>query len=122
MIWRVSGRGVFCQSYRYNSHYMDPSLLDSNGAAGTAFQNYLNSDPKLLQYSAAVFKKVMGQLIEAKPDILLVPGDITKDGEKLDHQVMAGFFEQLRSHGITVFVMPGNQIRIGRQYLSDPSK
>ncbi len=87
---------------------MDPSLLDSNAAAGTAFQNYLNQDPKLLQYSALVFKKVMAQLSVAKPDILLVPGDITKDGEKIDHQVMAGFFDKLRDQGIAVYVMPGN--------------
>ena len=89
-------------------HYMDPSLLDSNGAEGTAFQNYLAQDPKLLQYSAAVFKKVMGQLLAAKPDILLVPGDITKDGEKIDHLAMAGFFDQLERQGTRVYVMPGN--------------
>jgi len=89
-------------------HYMDPSLLDSNGAAGTAFQNYLNQDPKLLQYSALVFKKVMAQLSIARPDILLVPGDITKDGEKIDHLVMAGLFDKLRRQGIAVYVMPGN--------------
>ena len=89
-------------------HYMDPSLLDSNGAAGTAFQNYLNQDPKLLQYSALVFKKVMTQLSIARPDILLVPGDITKDGEKIDHLVMAGLFDKLRRQGIAVYVMPGN--------------
>ncbi len=89
-------------------HYMDPSLFDGNGASGAAFQNYLNKDPKLLQYSDAVFRKVMAQLLIAKPDILLVPGDITKDGEKLDHQVMAGFFSKLQNQGIRVCVMPGN--------------
>jgi 3',5'-cyclic AMP phosphodiesterase CpdA len=89
-------------------HYMDPSLLDSNGASGAAFQNYLNQDPKLLQYSDVVFRKVMAQLLSAKPDILLVPGDITKDGEKIGHQAMAGFFDKLRSQGIRVYVMPGN--------------
>lgn len=89
-------------------HYMDPSLFDSNGAAGAAFQNYLNKDPKLLQYSDAVFRKVMAQLSIGKPDILLVPGDITKDGEKIDHQVMASFFDKLRGQGIRVYVMPGN--------------
>lgn len=89
-------------------HYMDPSLLDSNAAEGTAFQAYLADDPKLLQYSAAVFKEVMEQLLAAKPDLLLVPGDITKDGEKLDHQIMAGFFDKLQSQGTRVLVMPGN--------------
>lgn len=89
-------------------HYMDPSLLDSNAAMGTAFQNYLNQDPKLLQFSALVFKKVMAQLSIARPDVLLVTGDITKDGEKIDHQIMAGFFDKLRRQGIAVYVMPGN--------------
>lgn len=89
-------------------HYMDPSLFDSNGAAGTAFQNYLDQDPKLLQYSALVWSRVMARLSAEKPDILLVPGDITKDGEKLDHQMMAGFFARLRSQGSAVYVMPGN--------------
>lgn len=89
-------------------HYMDPSLLDSNGAAGAAFQDYLNKDPKLLQYSAVVFRKVMDQLRTDKPDILLVPGDITKDGEKIGHQAIAGLFDQLRRSGIAVYVMPGN--------------
>jgi len=89
-------------------HYMDPSLLDSNAVSGTAFRNYLNKDPKLLQYSAQVFKKVMIEMSLWKPDILLVPGDITKDGEKIDHEKMAGFFAQLRDKGIIVYVMPGN--------------
>jgi len=89
-------------------HYMHPSLLDSNGASGLAFQTYLNNDPKLLQYSDIVFRKVMAQLLVAKPDILLVPGDITKDGEKIGHQAIAGFFDRLRSQGIAVYVMPGN--------------
>jgi 3',5'-cyclic AMP phosphodiesterase CpdA len=50
----------------------------------------------------------MAQLSIGRPDILLVPGDITKDGEKIDHQAMAGFFDKLRSQGIRVYVMPGN--------------
>jgi 3',5'-cyclic AMP phosphodiesterase CpdA len=89
-------------------HYMDPSLLGTGGAAGLAFQNYLNQDPKLVEYSDPIFRKVMGELKRENPDILLVPGDITKDGEKVSHQAMAGFFGQLRRHGIKVYVIPGN--------------
>ena len=89
-------------------HYMHPSLLGSGGAAGLAFQNYLNQDPKLVEYSDPIFRKVLAELKTEKPDILLVPGDITKDGEKISHQAMAGFFNELRSQGIKVYVMPGN--------------
>ncbi len=89
-------------------HYMDPSLLINNGAAGTAFQNYLDQDPKLVQYSDPIFRNVLVDIKSEKPDILLVPGDITKDGEKISHVAMAGFFNQLRSVGIKVYVVPGN--------------
>ena len=89
-------------------HYMDPSLLVNNGAAGTAFQNYLDQDPKLVQYSDPIFRRVWREIKAERPDILLVPGDITKDGEKISHLAMAGFLNQLRSDGIKVYVVPGN--------------
>jgi len=89
-------------------HYMHPSLLSENAAAGLAFQNYVNQDPKLVEFSDPIWREVMTELKAEKPDILLVPGDITKDGEKIGHQAMASFFSQLRSSGIKVYVMPGN--------------
>jgi hypothetical protein len=89
-------------------HYMDPSLLINNGASGKAFQDYLDQDPKLIQYSDPIFRNVLIDLKMEKPDILLVPGDITKDGEKVSHLAMADFFSQLRREGIKVYVIPGN--------------
>ncbi|MEO5592077.1 MAG: metallophosphoesterase [Chitinophagaceae bacterium] len=89
-------------------HYMDPSLLISGGASGTAFLSYLDADPKLVQYSDPIFRKVMADIKEEKPDILLVTGDITKDGEKIGHLAMARFFHQLEKDGIKVYVVPGN--------------
>lgn len=89
-------------------HYMDPSLLGDGGAAGQAFQNYLNQDPKMVQFSDPIFRQVMAELKFQHPDILLVPGDITKDGEKVSHQAMAKLFNNLEKNGIKVFVMPGN--------------
>ncbi len=89
-------------------HYMHPSLLGSGGASGLAFQNYVNQDPKMVEFSDPIFRTVMAELKTEHPDILLVPGDITKDGEKISHQAMAVFFNQLRNDGIKVYVMPGN--------------
>ena len=89
-------------------HYMDPSLLVNNGAAGAAFQNYVDQDPKMVQYSDAIFRNVLTDIKTEHPDILLVPGDITKDGEKVSNVAMAGFFNQLRNDGIKVYVIPGN--------------
>ena len=89
-------------------HYMHPSLLVNNGALGTAFQNYVDQDPKLVQYSDPIFRTVMADVKKEKPDILLITGDITKDGEKISHLAMADFFQQLRRTGIKVYVVPGN--------------
>lgn len=89
-------------------HYMHPSLLINNGAAGAAFQNYLNEDPKLIQYSDPIWRQVMAELKTENLDILLVPGDITKDGEKIGHEAMASFFNELRNKGTKVYVIPGN--------------
>lgn len=103
-------------------HYMHPSLLGSGGAAGAAFQNYVNQDPKMVEFSDAIFRRVLRQIKEERPDILLVPGDITKDGEKISHQAMASFFNQLRSEGIKVYVIPGNHDinnAKAKQYIGD---
>lgn len=89
-------------------HYMDPSLLANGAADGKAFQDYLNQDPKLLQYSAAVFAKVVAELKDQKPDILLVPGDLTKDGELVSHRAVAAYLAQFEAMGTKVFVVPGN--------------
>lgn len=89
-------------------HYMSPSLLKNGAANGTAFQTYLMYDPKLLEFSDPIFKKVISQLKRDKPDILLIPGDLTKDGEKVCHEAVAYMLEQLADCGIKVYVIPGN--------------
>jgi predicted MPP superfamily phosphohydrolase len=43
-----------------------------------------------------------------KPDVLLIPGDLTKDGELANHQVVAALLQELADVGIKIFVVPGN--------------
>ncbi len=89
-------------------HYMDASLLKNNAAAGAAFQGYLDQDPKLIEFSDAIFRQCMRQVIAAKPDILLIPGDLTKDGEKVSHHTMTQLLREFQKAHIKVFVVPGN--------------
>jgi 3',5'-cyclic AMP phosphodiesterase CpdA len=89
-------------------HYMDPSLLKNNAAAGAAFQAYLDQDPKLIEFSDPIFRQCISQLKAEKPDILLIPGDLTKDGEKVSHDAMTRFLKQITDAHIKVFVVPGN--------------
>jgi 3',5'-cyclic AMP phosphodiesterase CpdA len=89
-------------------HYMDPSLLKNNAASGTAFQAYLDADPKLIEFSDPIFRSVIAQLKAEKPDILLIPGDLTKDGERISHKSVVSLLKQLSDMHIRIFVVPGN--------------
>jgi 3',5'-cyclic AMP phosphodiesterase CpdA len=89
-------------------HFLDPSLLKNNASAGAAFQAYLDADPKLIEFSDPIFRAVISQLKSEKPDILLIPGDLTKDGERVSHKTMVGLLKQLSDIHIKIFVVPGN--------------
>jgi len=89
-------------------HYMDPSLLINGAENGAAFQDYLNKDPKLLQFSDAITRQMIAELKSAKPDLLLIPGDMTKDGELVSHQSLVALLQELRNNGTKVLVVPGN--------------
>jgi predicted MPP superfamily phosphohydrolase len=89
-------------------HYFDPSLLPVDLIGETYFQEYLAQDPKLLEFSDPILRKVISELIAEKPDIVLVPGDLTKDGEKVSHETLATILKQLTDKGIKVYVIPGN--------------
>jgi hypothetical protein len=89
-------------------HYMDPSLLPEDVANNPYFQYYLAKDPKLIELSDPIFREVISELITEKPDVLLIPGDLTKDGELICHTSVAGLLQELAGTGTKVFVVPGN--------------
>ena len=45
------------------------------------FQTYLAKDPKLLEYSSRIFEATIQKVLTQKPDLVLISGDLTKDGE-----------------------------------------
>jgi 3',5'-cyclic AMP phosphodiesterase CpdA len=89
-------------------HFMDPSLLPQDPASNTFFQDYLAKDPKLIEFSNPIFRKVVSDLINEKPKLVLIPGDLTKDGELVNHLIMRNLLQRLRDRGIKVLVIPGN--------------
>ena len=86
-------------------HYMDPSLLVKNG---TAFQTYLFQDPKLLTESDTILKAAIAQVISIDPDLVMISGDLTKDGERVSHNSVIALLKQLTDKGIKVVVTIGN--------------
>lgn len=89
-------------------HYMSPALLPANPETDYYFQMYLALDPKLIALSDPILRQAIAELKMVKPDILLIPGDMTKDGELANHQVVAGLLHELAAMNVKIFVVPGN--------------
>jgi 3',5'-cyclic AMP phosphodiesterase CpdA len=85
-------------------HYFSPDLF----IKGKAFDEYIEKDRKLIAESDDIFRKAIDSIKASDAGIVLIPGDLTKDGEMIDHQVVAGFLEELRSAGKKVYVIDGN--------------
>ena len=86
-------------------HVMAPQLLENRG---TAYENYLSQDPKLLEYSGEVLENLVEEALRRNPDLVIIPGDLTKDGELVSHQLVVSILGRLRSADIPVIVVPGN--------------
>ena len=104
----TTDKSVYTIAVLSDIHYMDPSLL--NDTSSYAFKQYMKTDGKLLAESDAIMQEIIFELIHAnpRPDLLLVAGDLTKDGELICHQSVARYFSQLISAGIKVRVTDGN--------------
>ena len=100
----VQGNSTICVAS--DLHLMDTSLLINDGVA---FQTYLSYDRKLIKESNAITHELTNQIYNESPEIFLVTGDLTKDGEKVSHQKMAQYLANIESNGVTkVYVIPGN--------------
>jgi hypothetical protein len=86
-------------------HYMAPSLLIQDG---TAFDKVIRADRKLLRESPAILKAAVENLLNDSVNIVLITGDLTKDGERISHKEVAGMLQPLLDRGIKVLVIPGN--------------
>jgi 3',5'-cyclic AMP phosphodiesterase CpdA len=86
-------------------HVMAPELIVNNGSA---WQNYLAGKRTMLDNSTQLFDELIPQLIADKPDLLLITGDLTKDGEQVSHQLVVKQLDRLRASGIRVLVIPGD--------------
>lgn len=85
-------------------HVYDPSL----GTTGSAFREYLLQDRKMLVESVELLEETVRRMIREEADFVLVPGDLTKDGERLSHELVAGRLALLEGAGLPTYVLPGN--------------
>ena len=104
----VFAGGAMAQSPRF-AVISDPHFYDSElGISGSAFEQYLAGDRKMLRESEAIFMKASENITMQHPSFVIISGDLTKDGELSSHQKFAAHLAELEQSGIEVYVIPGN--------------
>ncbi len=86
-------------------HLMTPDEIKD--PTGKNFVYYTNKLQTMLPLSEALYKSTVDQLIEQKPDVVLMTGDLSQTGSKKSLQVIADGCKRLKEAGIKVFVTPG---------------
>lgn len=85
-------------------HVMAPSLLPEDAKSQEAWKSYYGGQRKMVEQSADLFDQFVST-IKGNADILLITGDLTKDGEQASHNYVR---EKLATLGMKVYVIPGN--------------
>lgn len=85
--------------------FSDPHVLDKSlFTSSDDFSSY----SYLVEYSQDLFDRAVTIVEEAAPDVLIIPGDLTLNGDSVSHKHVAAKLNGLVQKGIQVIVIPGN--------------
>lgn len=87
-----------------DTHLYDTTL----GVNSEEFKKYVENDRKLLEESSFLFDQFLEDIQKESLDFVLVPGDITKDGELLNHKLFIEKISKILDGKTKVFVICGN--------------
>ena len=86
-------------------HYLAKSLSDG----GKAYKTFIETgDGKQLNYIEEIMNAFVVDIKNKKPDVLILSGDLTTNGEKASHIELAKKLKEVESSGTSVYVIPGN--------------
>ena len=86
-------------------HHISETLTDD----GPAFMDLLLSgDGKVSHYSTEIIEAFLDEAVRLHPDLVLLTGDLTFNGETVSHQELARLLDRLTAEGIPAAVFPGN--------------
>lgn len=86
-------------------HYFSMELTDG----GPAFEKMTaGDDGKTVWYSEEMVDALLDEAVRQKPSALILAGDNTFYGEKLNHLRLAEKLEQTRAQGVPILIVPGN--------------
>lgn len=93
-----------------DTHYFSKKLYSECEDFTTA----MNSDRKMFKEGDAILTAALNDLVRDEPDVVLVSGDLTKDGEQVNHEIFADKLqdakERLAKKGVDTkfYVVNGN--------------
>lgn len=88
-----------------DTHYLSSKINDKSAS----FQRMLdNSDGKLVAYCDEIFEAFSEEVIESKPDVLILSGDLTFNGEKQSHLDFTQKLKHIQDNGVQVLAIAGN--------------
>lgn len=86
-------------------HYLSNQLYDD----GLAYQYMLNnSDGRYTQGCDVILETFIQEVIQQQPDVVILSGDLSFNGELLSHQQLANALQKIHDAQIDVLVIPGN--------------
>ena len=89
--------------------YLDPSLMVDCLSEGSDFMNNISEDNVIEEFCKPILDEVIPQILAEKPDLLLIPGELSYNGEKISHEAVARILKDISKQEIKVFVIPGNK-------------
>lgn len=85
-----------------DTHYFENEL----GAEGKAFEKKMSTEQYFVRESSAIVKSTFARISEDKEtDIVIIPGDLTKNGEKESHKSFIKELYKLKESGKKIFVI-----------------
>ena len=91
-----------------DDHLYDRDVL-GGVTEGGALESYLANDRKMIVESEELLDEALKRIAKSDSDYVLVSGDLTKDGEKVNHEKLAEKLKQLEQDTQKqVFVINGN--------------
>ena len=85
-------------------HLLSPELI----TPGNAIDRADAGETKMMAMSDDIMTAITDSIIDMKPAIVLITGDLTHNGERASHECMAWHLERMKQNGITPLVIPGN--------------
>ncbi len=86
-------------------HYLSPSLLGD----GSYFREPVaRADGKTVHYSGEITDAFLWEVMEKKPQALILAGDLTLSGAKASHEELAARLQEVKEAGVDILVIPGN--------------